>query len=463
MRTAFDKSSGEWQMDWPGRVARHDLVYLSPPDDPLTGLLAGNGEMGVLCYVSGSRLIFVINRSDLWDDGPAGPFNCAAADEEERHTTLRHGGRVIIDFKVPIFELIYLTGFNARLSLADARIELSAEGPFGSVSLDAFVSWQQDLFFCNIRQNLADRTIPLEIRMERFGSRMFHRWYSQVNPDAALGLAGTASLARGQTGILTHQLTSGRFALACRVDGLNNGQAGHFRPAFTTEGQNSVMCSFSAEQADSFQLTCCLTEPVTDGDPAALAGQRIDRALSEGREAIFSAHSQAWQAFWLRSLMECGDDFLDNLWHLVMYYSACSQRGKYPGRFCGYLWNWQHDFQAWGFYFHFNQQQVYWPLSTAGHADLVQPYLDMRFRALPHAQADAARIFGVPGAVVSDVSDRRGLQFAQRIPQPYAGCADRHDVLEAVPVYGRPGFSQRTSLALPGRSGQFLCHAVRQG
>lgn len=408
MHTAFDHTTGQWQIEWPGRVARHDLVYLSPPDDPLTGLLLGNGELGVLCYVSGSKLIFVINRSDLWDDGPPEAFNCAAAEEEERHTTLRHGGRVSIDFKVPLFELIYLTDFQARLSLADARIGLSAEGPFGAVSLDAFVSWHQDIFFCEIRQRLSDRTIPLEIRVERFGSRMFHRWYSQVHPDASLGLSGTAALARGQTGIVTHRLNSGHFALACRVVPVPD-DAGVFQPEFKREGQNSATCCFAGEQADTFRLVCSLTEPVTDRDPGALAEEQISRALAEGREAIFTAHSLAWQSFWLRSLMECGDDFLDNLWHLVMYYSNCSQRGRYPGRFCGYLWNWQHDFQAWGFYFHFNQQQVYWPLPAAGHADLVRSYLNMRSNGLPHAKADAERFFGVSGAVVSDVADRRGF------------------------------------------------------
>ena len=408
MRTAFDKKSGQWQIEWPGRVARHDLVYLSPPDDPLAGLLVGNGELGVLCYVSGSRMIFVINRSDLWDDGPPGPFDCAAAAEEEQHTTLRHGGRIIIDFKVPLFELIYLSDFKARLSLADARIELSAEGPFGSVRIDAFVSWHQDVFLCDVRQRLADRTVPLDIRVERFGSRMFHRWYGQVNPDASLGLPGTLSHARGWTGCVTHRLTSGRFALSCRVTPAANRPPGGFRPEFMREGQNSAVCRFSGEQADSFQLICCLTEPVADHDPAVLAEQRIEAVLSEGRDSIFAVHRRAWQAFWIRSLMECGDDFLDNLWHLVMYYSNCSQRGSYPGRFCGYLWNWQHDFQAWGAYFHFNQQLVYRPLLAAGHSDLVESYLNMRFGALPHAKADAEEFFGVSGAVVSDVSDRRG-------------------------------------------------------
>ena len=49
MNSAFDLSTGTWNIDWPGRVARHDVVYLSPPDDPTQGIPLGNGDLGVLC------------------------------------------------------------------------------------------------------------------------------------------------------------------------------------------------------------------------------------------------------------------------------------------------------------------------------------------------------------------------------------------------------------------------------
>lgn len=387
-------------MEWPGRVSRHDLVYLSPPDDPMTGLIIGNGEVGTLCYVSGSKIFLVVNRSDLWDDAEFGVFGSGALDEEEHHTTLRHGGRIIIDFKVPVFDLIYLSDFQGRLSLAEGRLELHASGPFGAVTLSAFVCYDRNILICNIENRLSDVTIPVEIVVERFGSRMFHRWYSQVNPDAALGLAGTVAHVTGNGGCITHTLTSGRFALGCSVRGLNG-----FGPEFATEGQNRVKCSVSADEAPTFELVCGITEPMTD-DPIAAVEKLIDGDV--GMTELLEMNRTGWKSFWLRSLMESGDDFLDNLWHLTMYYSNASQRGKYPGRFCGLLWNWQHDFQAWGFYFHFNQQQIYWPLNAAGHHDLITAYLNMRFNGLVHAKEDAECIFGVQGAVVSDVSERRG-------------------------------------------------------
>jgi len=57
----------------------------------------------------------------------------------------------------------------------------------------------------------------MEVTVERYGSRMFHHWYGSVNSDASLGLAGTDSCVDGQGAFIIHTLTSGTFALGCRV------------------------------------------------------------------------------------------------------------------------------------------------------------------------------------------------------------------------------------------------------
>jgi len=41
--------------------------------------------------------VIVVNKSDLWDDAAFGQFHNWKAEEEEFNTTLRHGGRIIID------------------------------------------------------------------------------------------------------------------------------------------------------------------------------------------------------------------------------------------------------------------------------------------------------------------------------------------------------------------------------
>ena len=106
-----------------------------------------------------------------------------------------------------------------------------------------------------------------------------------------------------------------------------------------------------------------------------------------------------------RSLMDYGDDYLNNLWYLTMYYANSSQGGKYPGRFNNGLWSWSRDVQNWNFYFHWNQQQLCWPLNAAGFHELVSPYLNYRFNSLPIATKDAKAIFKADGAFISDVTE----------------------------------------------------------
>jgi hypothetical protein len=146
MHSGFDPKRGEWLTRWPGRVARHDLVFLTPPDDPVQGLPIGNGEIGVLGWFEPSRLVFALNKSDLWDDAAFGRFNNWRAEEEEFSTTLRHGCRIILDFGLPVFDSFYLKDFQARLNLAEAAIEVSAAGPFGSVTFTGFVEHASGVF-----------------------------------------------------------------------------------------------------------------------------------------------------------------------------------------------------------------------------------------------------------------------------------------------------------------------------
>lgn len=50
IRSTFDPGTASWNIDWPGRISQYDLVYLSPPIDPLQGIPLGNGDVGVLFW-----------------------------------------------------------------------------------------------------------------------------------------------------------------------------------------------------------------------------------------------------------------------------------------------------------------------------------------------------------------------------------------------------------------------------
>jgi len=399
--TPFDPRTATWQISWPGRISQYDLVYDSPPIDPFQGMAMGNGEVGVLVWCEESRIIAAVNRCDLWDDAPGDRFRNWSEKEEDVSSTLRHACRIIFDFSYPVFNTLYLSGFQGRLSLSDGSISMEASGPFGRVGFQAFVDRSTGLLLGRLESRFHEDA-PVAVSVERFGSRTFSHWYSQINPDAAIGLDGTESGAGDRSLFVVQQLSSGCFAAGVAVSpdppATMVCRKAHSRKA-------TCVLSGSAVKAADFAFA--VTPPVAD-DPRVDLDRSLQKARGKGKSEFLSESQQEWKRIWLRSFMDFGDDYLNRLWHLTMYYAAASQGGAYPGRFTNGLWTWNRDIQPWNFYFHWNQQQLYWPLNAAGHHELVTPYLQYRFDSLPFAQKDAHDFFHVDGAFISDVTDRLG-------------------------------------------------------
>lgn len=382
-----------FNIEWPGQVSKHDVVYLTPPNDPTQGMPIGNGDVGALCWCEDSRLILVINKCDLWDKLPSG-------DSGMCRSILRHGCRIIIDFSDPIFDIFYLSDFSGRISLADASIEMDLSGAFGLLSFKAFVNSDDSTLCCDVDSRMIENN-DINITIERYGSRTYPRWYAVVDRSEPVALNDSEASADSSGIYVSKKISSGEFAAGCRILG-----DGDLNIENKRKNSHSAKAVISGD-AKKFSLIAAVVSP-SDNDPVDQTRKKLDAAQSAGIDNLFAAHKSAWKSFWMRSLMQCGDDYLDNLWHLTMYYANSSQRGKYPGRFLNSLWSWNRDVQHWSFYFHWNQQETYWPLNAAGHHDLLNSYLDYRFNSLPRAREDAKNSFGTKGAFVSDVADCDG-------------------------------------------------------
>jgi hypothetical protein len=382
-------------------VARHDLVFLSPPSDPQQyGIPLGNGEIGVLAWCEDTKLILAVNKSDLWDDAASGAFD----GREEKGTTLRHACRCIIDFGHPVFDIFYLSDFECRLSLADGCMRMKLKGPFGNIGIEAFVVYDADVMCMRVETDM-NEGFPVTVSMERYGSRSFGRWYVHIVRDPAIGLGGTDSWVSDKGAFLSQRLTSGNFACAFRAD------AGSGEARLSRKHAHGTEAAIRGEKKKSFDIYLTVTSPKADAGKEALeqeASLTLEKARSTGYDKLLVSHTEKWKAFWLRSYMDCGDDYLNNLWHLMMYYACSSQRGRYPGRFIHGLWGWSRDVQQWISYFHWNQQELYWALNAAGHHELCDSYLRYRYNSLPMCREDARSMLGVEGALLSDVADRKG-------------------------------------------------------
>ena len=406
MTTNFDFIKGRWAGSAKARVSRHDLVFDAPMYDPIYyGVPTGNGDIGVLFWCEKNRLMMVMNKCDLWDDVPLDDFSNWKQEEEEHSTTLRHGCRLILDFGEPVFDEFYLENFRARLSLADGLVSVDAKSPFGTVSVRAFVNYdfkeEPGVLCMKVRADLTEEQ-NLRFSLERYGSRTFSHWYNFHVSDTSVGLGGTECSADENVMLASHPLPCGFFACGAAV----------FDKAFTPARENSRRVSGTLSSGREYTIFAGVTSPdFSARDDAHTAVKALlQKAETLGFDGLFRSTAEHWERFWECSYMETDDDYWDNLWALDLYYANCSQRGAYPGRFIDGLWAHSRDFQAWNFYFHWNQQETYWPLNASGHPELCESYLDYRFRSLDKAKRTAEVYHHVTngGAFVSDVCDRRG-------------------------------------------------------
>ena len=401
INTAFNPADYKWEIAWPGRVAQYDLVYKSPPVDPMQGIPLGNGDVGALIWTEDSKIIIVVNKCDLWDDAKPDTADNWKNEKDEHSTTQRHACRIIIDFKYPVFNTLYLSGFTARLKLSDGSMELDGTSPFGKVNMKSFIDHKSGILFCEAGSDFSEN-IPIQISVEHFGSRTFASWYSRITRDASIGLSGTEAYA-GDKGIyITQKLSGGTFAVGGTVI-----QDNGLTAKYSREHSRCASIQLTGNLRKQALMAFSVTSPVT-GDPVTEVKKTLSLVTEKGFEQFRQSQTETWKSIWNRSFMDYGDDYLNNLWYLTIYYANASQGGKYPGRFNNGLWGWDRDVQQWNYYFHWNQQQMNWPLNAAGFHELINPYLDFRFNSLQQAKKDTRRIFNTSGAFISDITTRNG-------------------------------------------------------
>lgn len=396
-------NADERQSGWAERVSCHDIVCLSPPLDPINGLPIGNGDIGGLVWCEPDGLVIAVNKCDLWDDSPDrenGGFGKEMPRWEDRYGTLRQACRVRIDTGLPLMDTLYLLEFEARLNLATGTVSIRSRTPFGTFEADVFVSLNHGTVVAEYHISAAE-PVSATVSVERWGSRTFAHWYSQIQRDPGIGLAGTEARLQGKTLIIEQQLAGMSFAVSARCS-LNGSD---LQPGREHSRAGTFAGAACERQDGLFLLTVNNSEEADDTIGRGIS--MLNTAQADGIDEIRRQHCDDWRLFWLDTHIDVENKFHENIWYLALYYAGSSQRGRYPGLFTQGLWGWNRDFQPWNFYYHWNQQQLLWPLGAAAHPELMRPYLDYRYNTLEKAVA-AATAKGGEGAWYTDVCDRLG-------------------------------------------------------
>jgi len=401
LKSPYSPRTGQWEIAWPERLSQHDIVYLSPPEDPTLGLPTGNGDVGALLWTTGRELVLAINKCDTWDDNKPRPFHNWGDQEEENYTTLRHCGRLVIDLGCPAFDLLYQEDFQGRLELATAVASLRATTPFAKVAVSSYVSADPAVLVVRCETNSSDAYSP-QVRLERWGSRVFGHWYSLVVPDPSRGLEGTETHIERNRVVIKQELRTLSFVVAAQI--VSDGQAA--LPVRLHSRAGAVNLPAARRSAFTIFVTAVTSE--NSPNPLAEAHRILDGAIAAGEAGIRKRHENDWREFWSRSMIDLPEKYLENYWYLNLYLANSSSRGAYPPHFCNGLWGWNRDFVPWVYYFHWNEQWYAWPLQAANHPELAQPYFRYRRAQLPHATELASQELKKPGAFYADVAERRG-------------------------------------------------------
>ena len=385
-------------------LPKHDLVFGSPINDPVAGVPLGDGDTGSLVWFEEDGIHININKTDLWHDSTLdSDYICSS--ETENLTTLRHGGELVVSFGLPCFDMIYQKEFETRLSIADATLHINAQTPFSDIKAQCFASNNRKTTALRCEYSLEDCGAT-EIKLSRWGSRSYWRWFYVDRNKPETGLDGTETYAEDGRIYICQELNGTQFCLGLAV-------VSDEKCASERINRHSGKVAFDSTDKGSFELYWNISLAETTQKAKELAKQALDTAIGEGFYVMHRKHADEWKNFWNKSFVSIPHDYIENCYYLSLYYSNSECRGEYPPSFLNGIWGLRHDFAPWGYYFHYNMQHMYGPLAPSGHGELCESYYRMRRNGLDAACKYAEKVKGKKGAFYHDVTDRygRGAKF----------------------------------------------------
>ena len=354
---------GHLGVDVAGHLARNDLVYLGPARQGWQGLPLGNGRLGAQAWQP-DGLAFQLNTP------LSGVYGGAIA---RLHLTSQPG------------MLAGLRSYTQRLSLHEATLTTTCRQEGGTVEVTAYIAADRDVLVLDVTDDRPGAVHRIELET--------WRKTAALRPES------------GGAILLTDRLSCGgepdyRFALSVVPVFLEDD------PVRTTrKGDNAL--EIAGRHYQLFVAFAGTRDPKANVAAAATPS----RDLFKGTAELRKRHLEWWHRFWAQSLLRLGSDdgvadYLENLWHIHQYAMAAGSRGQVPPKFNGGLWTDNRDEREWGTSFwHWNEQEAYWPLFAANHLELHQPYQRMYFGMLPAVREWTKEMYGLDGA-----------QFQETIP-----------------------------------------------
>ena len=341
---AFNSGTGTLNVDRPGYLAKHDIVYNRPNINPLHGLTVGNGRTGAM----------------VWNDNGLS-MQVSGVDLAEQSTYA--AGNVTL-FSNPRFDTGYTT-FQQRLSLYDGTLTTRYDNNRTITVMGAPDSEVMGVHVEDSRPTVTSAGLDLSI------------W----DPKSVKNIADVPNLATWQT--------VSTFADS-NVVGFSRGQAdpNHFGytlaatvegAAYTTQVVDGTRVRLNITPSASYTIwfTAASRLNAPGFDSVRQARDQLAAVSSTGYASTLAKYRTWWHDFWAKSFVQysngAGDaDYLENVYYLATYMIAAGGYGNYPLHFINGVFRATGDTSRWSNgYWHWNQRDVYNSFFSSNHADLV--------------------------------------------------------------------------------------------
>lgn len=401
----------------------YNVVWDSPSRDVNGTMPLGNGDIGLNVWVQDGDLLFLIGKTDAWDENS---INCKLARA-----------------RIKITPNPFAAGqpFRQELRLRQGEIVIKAGPPGGEVTTRLWVDANQPVIRV---ETTGDQPVSQQVRLETWRNEQRVMTDTQVSdmfknlygPDPYPTLLFPDTIVQGEKDRLLwyhHNLKPDNdpYEINLALQGMQDYMKVIPHPLLgRTFGASIQGPGFTAADANTLDATEARTShvfsvyplttphPVTPDQWKTRLGEMTARVDSTPLPDSYNAHVAWWKAFWERSEIHLAETHPANIpadgllpaftisraYALCRFMNAAGGRGAQPIKYNGSIFTVGRpenpDFRQWGgpgFWFQ-NQRLVYWPMLSAGDFDLMEPWFRMYREALPFAKMRCQKYFNHDGA-----------------------------------------------------------------
>jgi hypothetical protein len=363
------------------------------------GMPMGTGSMGSLVWSNNDHsLNFQINRVDVFG------WNSAATGSLDGHNDYGYGcGFVNVDLGGnPL-----TSSTSQHLSLYDGKLVIQGNG----VNVDIIGDSNSNVFALKIDDNRSSpSSISIDLVMlqdpeEVIGTHTATTRTSNSGGQIRLKQIFEQPAATGYTQF-DHYCSS---AVVADVAGRTG--------TVSYPDSRTVRLTLPAATGTAYVFIGSHASLNSSDDAINLAANSVNSAKARGFDSIYSGNQSWWQNFWSKSYIYLPADSttidIQRKWLYYLYMSAISQRGDYPAKFAGNLFNTRGQSKSWGGtqYWGYNQEPLHYSFDAANHGELQDPVFKMYMNNYDNYATAAKQQWGSQGIFINETDSWNGPEL----------------------------------------------------